>query len=154
MLALDAKVAELVDAQDSGSCKRKLVGVQVPPFALPSFLVITSFLLMLGCRSRADRMLDRTIENLQVAANILQKNAGNTDAAVHALDKYIKAHEKQLIRLHANGMDMFRAMSPEQRKEFSKKALKRSMPIKTRIDNLLKTYPNPQKIVIRLHRLM
>ena|GEM_PF-3366808 len=29
-----AKVAELVDAQDSGSCGRKPVGVRVPPFAL------------------------------------------------------------------------------------------------------------------------
>jgi flavin reductase (DIM6/NTAB) family NADH-FMN oxidoreductase RutF len=28
-----AKVAELADAQDSGSCGRKVVGVQVPPFA-------------------------------------------------------------------------------------------------------------------------
>ncbi len=34
-----AKVAELVDAQDSESCDRKVVGVRVPPFApvrLPS----------------------------------------------------------------------------------------------------------------------
>ena len=30
-----AKVAELVDAQDSGSCVRKDVGVRVPPFAPP-----------------------------------------------------------------------------------------------------------------------
>ena len=30
----DAKVAELADAQDSGSCGVKPVGVQVPPFAL------------------------------------------------------------------------------------------------------------------------
>lgn len=30
---LRAKVAELADAQDSGSCARKGVGVQVPPFA-------------------------------------------------------------------------------------------------------------------------
>ena len=28
-----AKVAELVDAQDSGSCGRKAVGVRLPPFA-------------------------------------------------------------------------------------------------------------------------
>ncbi len=31
-----AKVAELADAQDSGSCGRKAVGVQVPPFAPPA----------------------------------------------------------------------------------------------------------------------
>jgi hypothetical protein len=29
-----AKVAELVDAQASGACARKGVGVRVPPFAL------------------------------------------------------------------------------------------------------------------------
>jgi flavin reductase len=33
-----AKVAELADAQDSGSCDRKVVGVQVPPFAPTTFL--------------------------------------------------------------------------------------------------------------------
>ena len=33
-----AKVAELVDAQDSGSCGRKAVGVRVPPFAPSLFL--------------------------------------------------------------------------------------------------------------------
>src|SRR4029078_5872446 len=32
-----AKVAELADAQDSGSCDREVVGVQVPPFAPTSF---------------------------------------------------------------------------------------------------------------------
>ena len=37
ILPQPAKVAELADAQDSGSCGRKVVGVQVPPFA-PSFL--------------------------------------------------------------------------------------------------------------------
>ena len=29
-----ARVAELADAQDSGSCDRKIVGVQLPPRAL------------------------------------------------------------------------------------------------------------------------
>src|SRR4028118_1753813 len=33
MIPRAAKVAELVDAQDSGSCGRKAVGVRVPPFA-------------------------------------------------------------------------------------------------------------------------
>ena len=32
----EAKVAELADAQDSGSCGRKAVGVRVPPFAPPA----------------------------------------------------------------------------------------------------------------------
>ena len=32
-----AKVAELADAQDSGSCEVKLVGVQVPPFAFATW---------------------------------------------------------------------------------------------------------------------
>src|SRR5215203_7124430 len=38
MISRAAKVAELVDAQDSGSCGRKAVGVRVPPFAPTLFL--------------------------------------------------------------------------------------------------------------------
>ena len=148
-------MAELVDAQDSGSCKRKLVGVQVPPFA-PYFIwaIFLVLIFTIGCKSKQDRLLDQTIENLQVAVDILQKNAGHTDAAVSALDRYIKAHEKELIQTHVRGMDIYKTMSPKQRKAFSAKALKRSKPLKNRIDNLLKTFPHKEKIVIRLNRLL
>ena len=148
-------MAELVDAQDSGSCKRKLVGVQVPPFAL--YLLkfgIFSLFFITSCASQQDRYLEQSVHNLKVAIEILQKNAGNTDKAVQALDKYIHAHEKQLIQLRAKGMDLFRAMSPQQRKEFQKKAMDKTMVLKNRIDNLLKTFDHPEKIAVRLHRLL
>ena len=149
-------MAELVDAQDSGSCKRKLVGVQVPPFAL--ILSVLGMVLIsvtiFSCKSQQDKLLDQSIKNLQVAVDILSKNAGHTDAAVRALDKYIKAHEKELIRSHVKGMDIYKAMSTDQRKAFSAKAMKKSQPLKNRIDNLLKTFPHPEKIAVKLHQLL
>jgi len=107
-----------------------------------------------SCKSQQDKLLDQSIKNLQVAVDILSKNAGHTDAAVRALDKYIKAHEKELIRSHVKGMDIYKAMSTDQRKAFSAKAMKKSQPLKNRIDNLLKTFPHPEKIAVKLHQLL
>ena len=147
-------MAELVDAQDSGSCKRKLVGVQVPPFALMTLMIPLIFLGIGGCKSPQGRYLDRTVVHLQAAVRILRENAGNTDAAVKALDQYIKTHEKELIQIRTRGRDIFRTMSQTQQEAFKKDALKRTLPLKNQIDNLLKTYKHPERIAVKLHRLL
>jgi hypothetical protein len=48
-----AKVAELVDAQASGACVRKDVGVRVPPFALYFPLFFLAFRGLLTTDSRS-----------------------------------------------------------------------------------------------------
>lgn len=57
-----ARVAELADAQDSGSCARKGVGVQVPPRALHSGISPkTRPENRHGCESSGARRVGRTV---------------------------------------------------------------------------------------------
>ncbi len=147
-----AKVAELVDAQDSGSCERKLVGVQVPPFAL--ILIILSFIFTTGCQNKLERLQEKSLKHLEAAAEILQKNAGNTKAAVAALKQYIQEHKDDIDNARIKGRALLMQLPKDKRIAFIKKATQRSQRVREKINNLLKTFDHPEQIIILLHRLM
>src|SRR5690606_20557123 len=59
------RVAELADAQDSGSCDRKIVGVQVPPRppgVLPDFEAVPEVVVTLDCNHFATISVRRVFD--------------------------------------------------------------------------------------------
>ena len=148
------KWRNLVDALDSGSSRRKPVGVQVPPFALHCLPWCLLLSLVLACQSEAERLQAETVYHLESALRILEETRGNTDAAVSNLEKYLSENRLRMAETKTRGHLLMSRMAKEERDAFSRRAMERTRPLMERIETLARTYPDPPRIMAKLREFM
>jgi ATP-dependent RNA helicase RhlB len=177
----DAKVAELVDALDSGSSELTLVGVQVPPFApkRPSHqadavrrarsrsvagvsgvtghgagaaLAVLLASALFGCaRAPADRLVDESLGHLEAAIELLEAHAGDTQKLVVAVMQYRVAHYEDFRRLRGEGERLLAEMDEAERRDFVGRHRVRATTLAGRVEALAKRYPD-ERLVMRVVR--
>lgn len=138
--------------QDSGSGGLTPVGVPVPSFALLGG--VATAVLLAGCQSEADQLQARSLYYLTQVQKILETHAGRTDQALAEIDRFLQENGDSIRETNARGRDLLRAMSPEDREEFTRRSLDKARPVRERIETLVRTFPNPPAIVNRLRDLM
>ncbi len=125
------------------------MGVQVPPFAL---LLLP--LLLLGCQSEVEKLQGESIFHLGQAIEILQQNAGNTDAAVAALDRYLVDHRDRMLEVKALGVRVMQRMSPADREAFQRRSLEQIRPLREKAETLARTFSDPPKVLRLLQEFL
>ena len=117
-----AKVAELVDAQDSGSCGRKPVGVRLPPFAptlyamiMTRSILLVSLLALFGCRtdseSEAYDAFKGALERQETAIQILEVPNHDIQQALKGLKSLRSEHGDDIIYLRENKNRLMKELS-------------------------------------------
>ncbi|HOU54004.1 MAG TPA: hypothetical protein PLQ97_08755 [Myxococcota bacterium] len=125
------------------------MGVQVPPFALLLFS-----LLWYGCQFEVEKLQGESLYHLGQAIEILQQNAGNTDAAVAALDRYLVDHRERMLEVKALGVRVLQRMSPAEREAFQTRALEQTRPLREKAETLARTFSDPPKVLRLLQEFL
>lgn len=107
-----------------------------------------------GCQSDAERFQGETLYHLDQAVQILERNAGNTDAAVAALDRYLVDHRDRILESKAKGVVLMKRMSADEQASFRQKALDRSRPLRERIDTLARTFSDPPRVLKKIQEFL
>lgn len=117
-------------------------------------LMATIGLAAVACQSEAERLQGETLYHLENAIKILEDTPANTDAAIAALDKYLAENRERLALIRASAESLLKAMDPAEREAFARKALERARPLRQRIENLARTYPDPPRIMQKIQQFL
>ena len=145
-------MAELADAQDSGSCGLWPVGVQVPPFALLSVSLL-GFALF-SCQTDAERVRGEHIYLLEQVITILEECQGDTKRALERLDKFYDENRDRILKNEERGKRVMEKMSSEEKAKFSRESLEMTKPLVERINNLVQGFSDPPKVYTRLRQIL
>ena len=122
---------------------------------MPSRLVPFVFVLILpACQSDAERYHAETIYHLENVVGILERAAGNMDAAVNEIDRYYLDNQERIAKVRTDGLRLLDRMSPEDRTAFGKRALERTRHLRERIETLARTFPDPPRILLKVQRFL
>jgi hypothetical protein len=125
------------------------------PLAPGTLFLLSAVLVVSGaCEGRADRLAAGSREHLQQAVSLLEQAAGDTDKAVASLDAYLAQHREEMIKLRSDGAELVRAMAPEAREKFGRESLEKVRPLRERLDTLVRTFPEPARIVKKLQEFL
>ena len=116
--------------------------------------VAAAVLLAVACQSEAERLQAETVYHMEMAVQILERAAGNTEAAIDGLDKYLKTHEQRLLELRAMGSSVISRMSDEERAHFRSRSLDRARAVRERIETLARTFPDPPRVLAKVSQFM
>jgi len=115
---------------------------------------LLALLPLLSCQSEAERLQAESLFHLENVVKILEATAGNTDAAVAELDKYLVEHRTRLLEVRALGSAMLRRMSPDERVRFQGEAMERARPLRERVETLAGTFPDPPRIFQKVRQFL
>lgn len=107
-----------------------------------------------GCTGEAERLQVESLEHLENAAQILQRNVGNADAAIAELDQYLRDHRERMLEVRSAGAELVRRMGVEDRERFGRRALDRARPVRERIDTLVRQFPDAGRLVRKLQEFL
>ena len=116
--------------------------------------VVAALLLAVACQSEAERLQAETVYHMEMAVQILERAAGNTEAAIDGLDKYLKEHEQRLLELRSMGASVLSRMSDDERARFRQRSMDRARAVRERIDTLARTFPDPPRILVKVSQFM
>lgn len=145
-------MAELADAQDSGSCGLWPVGVQVPPFAL--ILIFQCVITFCSCHTEAERVRGEHIYLLDQVASILEECEGDTQKALERLEKFHDENRERILRNQERGKRVMEKMSSEERMRFSRESLEMTKPLVERINNLVQGFSDPPRVYLKLRQIL
>ncbi len=143
-----AKVAELVDALDSGSSGQYACGGSSPPFRIPLFLFALSLLALIvggvGCKSEAEETVESTLEGTlelhDQVFRILETNVDDPDAALSQLRKLEESSREQRKLYRQNGKTALEQLSEESRKAFTDHAAEKHSEYAGKFSTILKRF--------------
>ena len=143
-----AKVAELVDALDSGSSGQIACGGSSPPFRMSLLLAAATFLLIglagVGCKSDAEKTVETTLESTlelhDQVYRILETNVDDPDAALTQLRKLEESSREQRKRYRQDGQTAIQALSDEARATFEEHASERHAEYAGKFSTMLKRF--------------
>jgi len=101
----------------------------------------------LACQSEVEKLQGESLYHLSQAVEILQQNAGNTEAAVAALDRYLVEHRERMLEVKALGVRVMQRMSPEEREAFQRRSLEQTRPLREKVETLARTFSDPPKVL-------
>ena len=135
-----AKVAELVDAQDSGSCGLTPVGVRVPPFAPFIFGLSLLVLAGTGCKSAEQKVLEETLALHEQAYMVLKNNQEAPDKAVAALRKLEEDSREHRGLLRKRGTEALANLNEKERAAFYEEGKKRAEEFEAKFGVMLRKF--------------
>jgi hypothetical protein len=122
----------------------------VPALAALALLLVSAT----ACQSEAERLQGETLYHLDQAVGILEHNAGNTDAAVAALDRYLVDNRDRIMEAKAKGILVMKRMSASEQESFRQRAMDRSRPLRERIDTLARTFSDPPRVLKKVQEFL
>jgi hypothetical protein len=100
-----------------------------------------------ACQSDAERVQGESFFHLEKLVKILESTANNTDAAIAEMDKYLVENRERILDVKASGIRMMERMSPAERDRFIARSAERVRPVKDRIEILVRTFPDPPRLL-------
>jgi hypothetical protein len=111
------------------------------------------FILTAGCKSELDALREQSENHLKNAISVLEKNAGNFNNAEKELSEYIAKNRQNIIEIKTSGQYLLKNLAPEKREEFISKSMEESKILKERIENLVRTYPDGEKLLFIIREI-
>jgi len=107
-----------------------------------------------ACQSEAERLQGESIYHLDQAVKILERTAGNLQAAMTELDKYLVEHRDRMLEAKARGRSLLRAMSAEDQDVFKSRALEKTRTLRERLDTLARTFSDPPRVLMKIQEFL
>ena len=98
-------------------------------------------------RSPADRCLNKSLDLLDGAIEILERHRGDQGEAEEALRAYVATHRMEVRALKVEGREAVAKLSVEEKKAFEEKAKTARLERETRIRNLAASFDRPKDIL-------
>ncbi len=118
---------------------------------LPVAVAVMGFV---ACQSEAERLQGESIYHLDQAVKILERTAGNTQAAIVELDKYLVDHRDRMLEARARGRSLLRNMSVEEQDVFRRRGMEQTKVLRERLDTLARTYSDPPRVLQKIQEFM
>jgi len=116
--------------------------------------VVAGVMAMAGCQSEAERLQGESIYHLDQAVKILERTAGNTQAAIVELDKYLVDHRDRMLEARARGRSLLRNMSVEEQEVFRRRGMEQTKVLRERLDTMARTYSDPPRVLQKIQEFM
>lgn len=110
--------------------------------------------LLVGCQSRAERLVAENLYHLERVASILERTQGNMEACVVELEKYRDENAERLEEVRGISRDLLRSMDTEERVEFSRYTHARTDPLRSKVKSLAASFPDPPRIHLKIRDIL
>ncbi len=131
----NAKVAELVDALDSGSSGQHACGGSSPPFRTIVRVLWVGACLW-GCGVPGAEALDELTAHLEASTKLLEANRGKPGEALRALAAYQQKHSEDLLELERRCHVLRQALSAAEKRDLAQRWKTRVGPVLKRLHAL------------------
>jgi hypothetical protein len=146
MMSEHAKVAELVDAQDSDSCGQIARGGSSPPFRTILLLILLSALVLLaGCKSDEQKYMEESFALHEEVFALLERNTSDPAAAIAQLTELESNSREHRAEVKKKLQAALNELTDQERKAFTDKARKRYDELRTKFGEIIKAYPDDQQ---------
>jgi len=105
-------------------------------------------------QSPTDALIARSAVHLEAAAQILEDEAPNQVALAMAVMDYRHERRSELIQLRKDGNAVIATLDKAGRKRLATESRARTLPVITRIDNLVRRYPKPRRARVTVQSLV
>jgi hypothetical protein len=123
-------------------------------WAVPILSIVAALIATAGCQSEVERLQGESIYHLDQAVKILEQTAGNTQAAITELDKYLVDHRDRILEARASGRALIRSMSPADQEAFKRRAMDQTRALRERLDTLARTYSDPPRVLMKIQEFL